>query len=190
MEPKPLSDMTPDERAEAEAMLAKREAERPDAGEPYAPAMFTPGVIFFQDGQYRAVSPDVATVWPWMDYILAALLRMLPRKHSLEYWRERIERGATMALAFVDSGDMLVRDAGMLNCDMSDDGKRTISVFVCTFDQLNLEHAARLAEISALAMGTEQVHLWTPVAVPIVPGYRVENCWFGQLQVTDIEPIQ
>jgi hypothetical protein len=62
-------------------------------------------------------------VWPWIEGYLTALLRLLPCKHRLEYWRERIERGATLALAFVESKDMLVRDAGILNCETSDDGK-------------------------------------------------------------------
>jgi hypothetical protein len=187
MEPKTLSDMNPEERTAAEA-------ERPEAVEVDTLPMFTPGVILFEDGLYRAVSPDIETVWPWIDSRMASLLRMLPMQHRAEYWRERIECGATLALAFFDSKDTsratMVCGAGMLNCELSDDGKRLVSVMVCTVDQLNLEHAARIAESTALAMGAEQVCLWTPVAVPIVAGYRIENCWFGQLQMIDIEPIQ
>jgi hypothetical protein len=184
------SEMTPEQQAETRARLDAHQASKPPAIEPDAPSPFEPGVVFFEDGQYCAVSPDVAMVWPWIDYIIEMLLRFAPSRHRLEYWRERIERGATLALAFVDSKDMLIRDAGILNCETSDDGKPIVLVAVCTFDQLNLEHASKIAEIAALALGAEQVHLWTPKAVPVVPGYHVESCWFGQLQVADVRPIQ
>jgi hypothetical protein len=184
-------DMTPAERAETTATITRMEAERPEGEEAEICQHFNPGVVFFQDGQYRAVSPDIESAWPFIEFTLQMLLRLLPHKFRLEYVREGINKGAVIPLAFVENGKAHPFDAGLISCEMSDDGKRVIWVPVCSFSEtLNLDHASKIAEIAALALGAEQVRLWTPKAVPVLEGYRVENCWSGQMQIIDIEPIQ
>jgi hypothetical protein len=185
-----LKSMTPDQRAAAEALAEAHQAAKPVAVEEDAPAVFSPGVVFFVDSQYQAVSPDTATPWPWIRLHLESLLGLLPMQHRLDYWRSRIERGATLALAFTSSKDWQTEGVGILNCELSDEGKPIVLVAVCTFEPLSLEHAARIAEIAALGLGAEQVHLWTPKSVPMVAGYEHRDCWFGQLQVANVRPIQ
>jgi hypothetical protein len=62
---KTLAELTPEEIASTQAALAEMEASRPEATESAIVSTFGPGVIFFEDGHYRAVSRDIATVWPW-----------------------------------------------------------------------------------------------------------------------------
>lgn len=186
-----LKNMTPAERASAEATIARMEADRPEGEEIQIRQRFGPGVVFFQDGQYRAVSPDIETAWPYIGFMIEMLLRLLPHTFRLGYVRDCINKGAIMPLAFVETGKAHPFDAGFISCEVSDDGKRVVWVPVCSFNEtLNLDHASKIAEIAALALGAEQVRLWTPKAVPVLEGYRVENCWSGQMQIIDIEPIQ
>lgn len=184
---KPLAEMTEAARA---ARIAELDAARPAAIEPDIVQTFNPGVICFMDGQYRAVSPDVAIMWPHIGYLIEGLLGMLPARHRLDYWRQRIDSGATLALAFADSEQNIIRDAGILNCELDDEGKPVVAVLVCTFRKLNLDHVARIAEAVALKHGAAAVNLWTPYPVPVVAGYQVENCACGFLQTVAIEPIQ
>ena len=176
-------------QADIETKIAELDAMRPAAIEPEIVQTFNPGVICFMDGRYCAVSPDIAVMWPHVGYIIDGLLGMLPVRHRLDYWRDRIDQGATLALAFADSEQNIIRDAGILSCELDDDGKLVVAVFVCTFRQLDLDHASKIAECVALRHGAESVHLWTPYAVPLVSGYRVENSACGFLQTVAIEPI-
>jgi hypothetical protein len=187
---KPYSEMSPAEREAMKVELAAYQAAKPEAIERTSAAVFSPGVIFFVDGEYRGVSPDIDTPWPWIEQHMDSLLNMMPMRHRIDLWRDRIASGATMALAFLSSRDWWTEGAGILNCEVTDDGRRIVLVAVCTFDPLNLEHAARIAEVAALGLGAEQVHLWTPLTVPMVAGYHIENCWFGQLQVAAVRPVQ
>jgi hypothetical protein len=182
--------MTPEQRAEAEAKVAAHQASKPQAFEPCIPATFDPGVVFFVDGRYCGVSPDIVTPWSWIELHIESLLGLLPMKHRLDYWHERIRCGATMALAFTSSRDWQTEGAGILNCELSDEGKPIVLVAVCTFEPLRLDDAARIAEASGVVLGAEQVHLWTPTPVPMVPGYTHTDCWFGHLQVANVRPIQ
>lgn len=183
-------DMTSEQQAEARAKVEAYQAAKPEAIERTSDAVFSPGVIFFVDGDYRGVSPDIDTPWRWIEQHMESLLKMMPMRHRIECWRERIETGATMALAFLSSKDWWTEGAGILNCELTDDGRPIVLVAVCTFEPLVLEHAARIAEVAALGLGAEQVHLWTPQVVPVVAGYHTENCWFGQLQVAAVRPVQ
>jgi hypothetical protein len=187
---KSYSEITDAEREVAHVEIEAYQARKPAAIERDDLPIFAPGMIFFVDGEYRGVSPDIETPWPWIERHMGTLLDMMPMRHRADHWRERIASGATVALAFLDSKDWWTEGAGILNCEMTDDGRRIVLVAVCTFEPLNLEHATRIAEVAGLGLGAEQVHLWTPHTVPMVAGYHIENCWFGQLQVAAVQPVQ
>jgi hypothetical protein len=174
--------------AELSARIAELQALKPLAVEPEIVQHFAPGCICFLDGAYAAVSPSIQVIWPSIEYIIDGLLGMLPVQHRLEYWRERIERGATLALAFADTEQGFIRDAGILNVETTEEGKNLAFVPVCTFRQLDLTHVARIGESIALRLGLQDVQLWTPQAVPIVAGYHVEGSACGFLQVAPVCP--
>ena len=90
-------DMTPEQRAAAQAEVDAYQAAKPAAIEEDAPAIFSPGIICFVDGEYRAVSSDIETPWPWIKPHMESLLSLLPMRHRLDYWHDRIQRGAAAA---------------------------------------------------------------------------------------------
>jgi hypothetical protein len=187
---KDVDEMSLVERAEFEARLAANLVQRPQAQETGLVPLFSPGAICFLDSRYGGISPSVGEVWPMAERWLAHFLDLLPRRHRLEYWRERIDCGATLLTLFVNSVDWRVVGAGIVNCERSDDGKAIVFAPVMTFAEIDLADLSKISEAIALMTGAESVQLWTPQAAPIVAGYHCEACWFGQLQVSPIRPIQ
>jgi len=188
MDTKPISEMTAAERV---ARIAELEAAKPVASEPEIVPLCAPAVICFAgNGHYATVCNEPAALWPAIDYLIDGLLGMLPYRHRLDYWHARIMQGATMGLAFADPEHNFIRDAGILNCELDDEGRLIVAAFVCTFRDLDLEHVARIAESIALKTGAVGVRLWTPHAVPVVRGYQLEGAFAGQLQYAAVRPIQ
>jgi hypothetical protein len=188
---KAISDMTAAERV---ARIAELEAALPQAPEPECAPLFTPGAICFRDGIYTAVSPTIDLVWPLIEGHIARLLEQIQvtsgLRHSLEFWHGRFEKGSAIPLAFSNPEGTQITDAGIINPELDDDGKPMVGVMVYTLRDLDLQHAARIAESIALKFGAERVKVWTPLPVPLIPGYRVEACRYGQLQVASTRPIQ
>jgi hypothetical protein len=191
MDTKPISEMTAAERV---ARIAELEAALPQAPEPECAPLFTPGAICFRGSQYIAVSPTVGLVWPLIEGHIARLLEQIQvtsgLRHSVEYWRGQFEKGSAIPLAFSNAEGTQITDAGIINLELDDDGKPMVGVMVYTLRDLDLQHAARIAESIALKFGADFVKVWTPLPVPLVPGYRVEACRYGQLQVAAVRPIQ
>jgi hypothetical protein len=191
MDTKPISEMTAAERV---ARIAELEAALPQAPEPECVPLFTPGAICFRDGQYTAVSPTVGLVWPLIEGLIARLLEQLQAasglRHSLEFWHRRFESGCAIPLAFADPEGKRIIAAGIINCELDDDGKQMTGLMVYAACDLDLQHAARIAESIALKFGAERVKVWTPGNVSVVPGYRIEAARYGQLQYAAVRPIQ
>lgn len=186
----PYKDMTPAERTELEARLAADLAQRPGAQEADIVPMCQPGAICFLGSRYGGISPSIDAVWPKAEWWISCFLELLPVKHRLDYWRQRIAAGATLLTVFFDTTDWLPIGAGIINCETTDDGEPVVFAGVMTFRELDLTDLSKIAEAVALMTGAQSVQLWTPQSVPVVAGYRVENCWFGQLQTAPIRPIQ
>jgi hypothetical protein len=189
-ETKPISEMTPPERAELKAHLAAELAQRPEAQEADIVPMCQPGAICFLGSRYGGVSPSIAAVWPKAEWWVSCFLELLPMKHRLDYWHERLAAGATLLTCFFDTADLQTIGAGIINCETTDDGTPVVFAPVMTFRELDLTDLSKIAEAVALMTGAQSVQLWTPQAVPIVAGYRAEKCWFGQMQVAPVRPIQ
>jgi hypothetical protein len=191
MDTKPISEMTAAERV---ARIAELEAALPQAPEPECAPLFTPGAICFREGQYTAVSPTVGLVWPLIEGHIARLLEQLQAasglRHSLEYWHGRFENGCAIPLAFSNPEGTQITDAGIINLELDDDGKPMVGLMVYTLRDLDLQHAARIAESIALKFDAERVKVWTPLKVSLIPGYEIEAAHYGQLQFCATKPIQ
>ena len=186
--------MTATELAERRAhVLAELNAGRPVAAEPDVVPIFKPGAIIFRDSQYGAVSPSIEAVWPVAERWLSCLLDMLPQRHRMEHLRACLDRGAVLLTVFgtMDGEAWRTYGAGIISHELSDDGEPYVFVPVLTFrEDLDLTHLSRIAEATALLCGARSVKLWTPQAAPIVAGYGLEKCWFGQMQTAPVRPIQ
>lgn len=173
-------------KEELQARIAELEATLPPAPEPVSEPFFQAGVICFRDGIYTAVSPSVAVLWPLIKDHIASLLEQIQvtsgQRHSLEYWHDRFEKACSLPLAFSNHEGTRITDAGIINLELDDDGKQMVGLMVCTVRDLDLQHAARIAECLALKLGAERVKIWTPLKVPIVPGYSIEAAHYGHLQ--------
>jgi hypothetical protein len=182
--------VSPAERANLESRLAAEMARRPEAQEAEIVPLFKPGAICFVGSSYGGMSPSIGEVWPMAEWWISCFLDLLPYKHRLDYWKERIDCGATLLTLFVNPLDWRVVGAGIVNCEQSDEGKPIVFAPVMTFSEVGLADLSKIAEAVALMTGAQLVHLWTPQAAPIVAGYHSERCWFGQLQVAPVRPIQ
>jgi hypothetical protein len=185
--------------AEGEQRIAELRAEydesRPAAKEADIVPMFRPGAIAFLDSgdgvaRYGGVSPDIETVWPLAERWVEWFFDLTPAKHRVEYWRERIECGATILTTFFETESWQTIGAGIINCELTDDGEKTVFAPVLALRPLDLTDLSRIAESVALLSGAQTVNLWMAEPCPLVPGYRVERCWFGQLQAAPVRPIQ
>lgn len=177
-------------KEESRARIAELDALKPAAAEAEIVPFCAPAIICFSNGTYTAVCNDPAALWPHVGYIIEGLLGMLPYRHRLDYLRERIEKGATIGLAFADTDQNFIREAGFMGPEIDDDGRPVVFAAICAFRDLDLEHVARIAESVALKTGAVGVRLWTPHAVPVVEGYQLEGAFAGQLQVAPVRPIQ
>jgi hypothetical protein len=187
---KRVDEMMPVERAEFEARLAADLTQRPEAQEAEIVPLGAPGAICFLGSSYGGVSPSIGDIWPMAERWLSCFLDLLPYKHRLAYWKERIDCGATLLTLFVNPHDWRVTGAGIINCELADDGTPVVFAPAMTFNELDLADLSKIAECIALVTGAQSVHLWTPKEAPIVAGYHAEKCWFGQLQVAPVRPIQ
>jgi hypothetical protein len=188
MDTKPISEMTAAERV---ARIAEMEALKPLASEPEIVPLCAPAVICFAgNGHYATVCNEPAALWPGMEHIFECLLGMLPYRHRLDYLRERIEKGATMGLAFSDTEQNFIREAGFIGPEIDDDGRLVVFAAVCTFRDLDIEHVARIGESIALKTGAAGVRIWTPAKMRLIPGYQPESAFAGQLQYAAVRPIQ
>jgi hypothetical protein len=169
------------DRAQLEHWLAQR----PEAAESAEPAHFKPGVVGFLDGEYVAVGSDVGAAWPMVEWWINSFLELLPMRHRLEYWRERIQRGATLATWFVDR-ECVTCGAGIINIERDDASAAGVFAAVMTFGPIDLTGLSEVCEAIALGKGVETVRLWTPVPAAAVLGYRAESCWFGQMQTAAV----
>jgi len=59
-------------------------AERPEAAEDEAPALFSSGAMCLIDGRYVGVSSNLAAIWPVAEPWIKRLLELLPEKHRLD----------------------------------------------------------------------------------------------------------
>lgn len=170
----------------AELRAANREkldaTKEPATEAPDAPPLHTPGALFFLDGKYVAVSGNISDAWPTAEWWIDGLLALAPRKHRLEYWRERFESGHTLLTLFFGS-DGHIEGAGLINCELNDFGIPVTYVATQTFRPIDLSHVAKIGEVVAHQTDCAAVCLWTPTEVPMVPGFQLDNCWFGQMQV-------
>ena len=89
-------------KEELQARIVELEALKPAAAEPAIVPMCAPAIICFRDGRYESVCNEPGALWPNIAYLIEGLLGMLPYRHRLDYWRERIEMGATLGLAFAE----------------------------------------------------------------------------------------
>jgi hypothetical protein len=181
-------------KEELQARIAELEATLPPAPEPVSVPYFRAGVVCFRDNVLAAVSPNVDVMWPLIQDHIARLLEQLQPvqmvRHSITYWRHRFDLGCSLPLAFSNPEGTEITDAGLINCELDHDGKQMVGLMVYTLRDLDLQHAARLAEIVALKWGAERVKVWTPIIVPLIPGYEIEAAHYGQLQVAPVRPIQ
>jgi hypothetical protein len=185
-----LKSMTPDQRAEAEARVAAHQASKPAAIETDGPAVFTPGTMIFVDGQYRCTSPDTARPWPWVRLHIEGLLSLLPARHRLEYWRERVERGASLLMVFFNSDGREVVAAGLMSLELFDDGRRMAAASILTFSDIDFTDLSAICETIALLSGAQGASIWTPQPVTLCPGWSHEDSISGFLQTIAVEPLQ
>jgi hypothetical protein len=164
---------------------------RPDATEAEIVPIGQPGAIGFIDGRYFGVSDSIDQVWPYAERWLQHFADLLPVQHRVEYWRERIDAGAMILTTFFDPQTWPhCVGAGFINCELSGDGQPIVFAPANTLRNENLSELARIAEAMALRTGAEAVHLWTAEPWPVVAGYQPQACFFGQLQVAAVRPIQ
>jgi hypothetical protein len=193
---KPYAEMSPAERAEADAMLAAAEAARPEGSEPEPVGHFTAGVFVFIDGSFRGITSDIATCWASLLPSLDGLSRQLPIAHRVDYWRECVEAGNMIALAFLDMAEARMIGAGLLNCEPTADGRRIISVAIQSLAPIDLESVSNVAEAAAITMEADAVQIWTPLEAPLAPGYQrmlslnADGLECGYFQVAATRPIQ
>lgn len=164
------------------------ELKEPALEAPDAPPLHTPGALFFLDGKYVAVSGNISDVWPLAEWWIDGLLALAPRRHRLEYWRERFESGHTLLTVFLGN-DGHIDGAGLINCELNDFGIPVTYVATQTFRPIDLSHVAKIGEVIAHQTDCAAVVLWTPVEVPVVPGFQLDSCWFGQMQVSFIADL-
>jgi hypothetical protein len=163
---------------------------RPDAVEADIVPIWRPGAIGFVDGRYFGVSDTVDEVWPHAERWLQCFADLLPVRVRLDYWRERIDRGAMILTAFFESQTWHCVGAGFINCELSGDNRPIVFAPAMTLSNVNLSDLARIAEATALRTEADEVHLWTHEPWPVVAGYQPQACFFGQLQVAPVRPIQ
>jgi hypothetical protein len=183
----PQTETTADKLAR---LKAKLHAGRPDAIEADIVPICRPGAIAFVDGRYGGVSDSIDEVWPHAERWLQWFADLLPVRHRVEYWRERMEAGAMILTAFFESQTWHCVGAGFINCELSGDNKPIVFAPANTLRDVNLSDLARIAESVALRTEADAVHLWTAEPWPVVPGYQAQACFFGQLQVAPVRPIQ
>jgi hypothetical protein len=183
-----------DARTSTAERLAYLKAElhrgRPDAIEAEIVPMWRPGAIGFVDGRYGGVSDSVDEVWPHAERWLQCFADLLPVRVRLDYWRERIDSGAMILTAFFESQTWHCVGAGFINCEISGDGRPIVFAPAMTLSDVNLSDLARIAEATALRTEADEVHLWTHEPWPVVAGYQPQVCFFGQLQVAPVRPLQ
>jgi hypothetical protein len=186
---KPYRDMAPEEKAEARAILDAVDDAKPEAPEPDAPAIFQPGAVVFVDDRFRAASPDLALLWPMAQQWIEHMLSFLPRRHRVEYWRERVERGASLLVAFFDT-EANVAAAGIVNLEALDDGRRVACASLMTFNERDLSDLSMICETIALLSGAQGAAIWTPQPVALCSGWSHEDSACGFLQTIAVEPLQ
>jgi hypothetical protein len=163
---------------------------RPDATETAIVPAWNPGAVVFVDGRYFDVTGNIAEAWPHAERWLQMMLDLWPVHWRLDYWRERIDRGAAIMTAFFDSQTMRCTGAGFINPEMGDDGGTYVFAPVMTVSDVNLSDLAHIAESFALRTEVDSVQLWTPTPQPLVEGYQLRGCVFGRLQAAPVRPIQ
>ena len=181
--------MTSEQRESALAEFERMHASLPEAKLADSPALFNPGIVVFLDGRFQGFISDVAQFWPDLSHWVAALLELMPMRHDLEKWRERIERGATLTAWFINS-DGATDGVGIVNCELMDEGKPVVFAGVQTYWPIDLTDLATGCEFIATVTDAAGVTLWTPGPVPLVQGYQLEGCWFGQMQFAPVKPVQ
>src|SRR5688572_14954565 len=185
-----LTDATETATADRLAYLrAEVHKRRPDATEPAIVQTWNPGAVVFVDGRYFDVTGNIAEAWPHAERWLQMMLDLWPVHWRLDHWRERIDRGAAIMTAFFDSQTMRCTGAGFINPEMGDDGGTYVFAPVMTVSDVDLTDLAHIAESFALRTEVDSVQLWTPTPQPMVDGYQLRGCVFGQLQTAPVRPL-
>ncbi len=160
----------------------------PEAIEHETQRRLEPAIWLFAGGEYQGVNRNVSKFLPrfkpWYEWLLC----LAPERHRIEHWLERIETGVCPALAFIR--DDRLAGVGFVNIETDDAGQLTACAYIATEEPLDLRGLAVAIEAAALQLRADGVELWTPNAVPVVPGYSVKSCWTGFLQITAIKPRQ
>jgi hypothetical protein len=191
---KATSEMTDAEREQRMAELrAEIDKNRHDAPEPeIVPlSLCRPGAIGFMDGRFYGVSDGIEEPWRHAERLLQHFFDLLPERHRVSYWRERIEAGATALTLFFESQAYQCVGAGFINPEICGDGEPGVFAPVMTNGSIiDLSDLARIAESTALRTGARAVYVWTPEPCTVVQGYEIKNAYFGQMQSVRVRPIQ
>jgi hypothetical protein len=186
--------MTDDDRKQRMAELrAEIDKNRHDAPEPeIVPlSLCRPGAIGFMDGRFYGVSDGIEEPWRHAERWLQHFFDLLPERHRVSYWRERMEAGATILTVFFDSQTWRSVGAGFVNTELCNDEPVVFApVMTNGISRFDLRDLSLIAESAALRTGAHVVNLWTPEPCTMVQGYEIENAFFGQMQTVRVKPTQ
>jgi hypothetical protein len=183
--------------AEGEQRIAELRAEY-DKGRMDAPeseiiprSLCNPGAIGFIDSRYCGVTNGIEEIWPYAERWLTHFFDLLPERHRVAYWRERMEAGATILTVFFDSQTWRSVGAGFVNTELCNDEPVVFApVMTNGISRFDLRDLSLIAESAALRTGAHVVNLWTPEPCTVVQGYEIENAFFGQMQTVRVKPTQ
>jgi hypothetical protein len=174
---------------EAEYLAWRATDPRPQALEPEPQQVFRPGaVLTFVDGKSAPVALQLSDVWHRAEFWIDLFLLHMTERYSVDYWRARFERGASILTLFLEPERFDIIGAGFVDLCLDIDETPIILAPVMTFDEPKLKHLALLCEVMARAYDAQRVVLWTAQRVEPLPGYALRVTCAGFAQAIEVVP--